>query len=393
MNNRRLASLFVMLSIAMVLSFLAACRAPEPPPAGPEAQILNKAVSPAGGWEEKWQRTLEQGQKEATVNVYTSAMWGAELRSSLTKAFKDKYGIGLEFTPLSGTGFVAKVKAEQNAGLYLADVFGGGSGTFLTSFKPDNLLGKIETVLILPEVRDTRAWEGGTLFNFDKEDKLWIEMMRVAARTIMYNTTLVRADEIVSFKDLLKPQFKGKIVLLDPGEVSAGTALISHFINTWGWDEGLAFFRELITTQDAAILRDARLQVETVARGKYSVLAGGSGQYKADFLNLGAPVAVKIPREGDYGTASFGGVAISTRLPHPNAAMIFVNWLLTKEGQSLFARGAGAPSRRLDASTEGIDPVFIPAPGELVRWETPEAYLARPKIMEAVKDIMRQAGK
>ncbi len=376
--------------LLLVLLVAAGCQPPAPSSSG--AAVPKTVAAPEESRQSQWDQVLVQGKREGVVNLYISAIWGSGLRSSLTKAFSDKYGIGLEFSPLSGTEFVAKVKAEQNAGLYLADIFGAGSSTFVTTMIPNNLLGPIEPMLLLPEVKDPKVWDGGDMFYFNKDDHRWIELLRVMARTIMYNTGQVKPEEIDSYRDLLKPQFKGKITMLDPADGGAGTTMVNHLVTVYGWDEGLAFFKELMVKQDPAIFRDARLQVETVARGKYSIVLGGSGQYKAEFLALGAPLAIKVPKEGDYGTTSFGAVSVPTKLPHPNAATVFLNWLLTRDGQSLFAKGAGGPSRRLDASTEGVDPVFIPLPGEKMNWQTPEFSLRGGKVTDAVKGIMKELG-
>ncbi|MBI4333466.1 MAG: extracellular solute-binding protein [Chloroflexi bacterium] len=221
-----------------------------------------------------------------------------------------------------------------------------------------------------------------------------IPMLVVAARTVMYNTEMVKPEEIDSYKDLLRPRFVGQITLLDPADGGAGSGLINHFVSVLGWDEALRYTRDLLVQQKAVIFRDARLQVETVARGKYSIVLGGSGQYKTDFIKLGATVAVKIPREGDYATASFGALAAPVKPAHPNAATVFVNWLLTREGQSIFARGAGGPSRRLDVSTEGIDPVFVASPDEkIIQGDSPEINLRRPQVVEAVRKMLGEIQK
>ncbi len=380
--------------LVAVLPVLMACRGPDVTPAVPQGKELPRQGSTAAAaWEQKWNKTLADARSEGAVNVYVSAVWGSELRSSLTTAFKQKYDLNLEFTPLSGSEFAAKVKAEQRAGLNIADVYGAGTPSISSTLKPDGLLGSFEPVIILPEVLDTKAWRGGQLYQ-ENADPTMVPMLIVAARTILYNTERVKPEEIDSFKDMLKPKFKEQITLLDPADGGAGSGLINHLVSVFGWDEAMKFTRDLLVQQKAIVFRDARLQTETVARGKYSIVLGGSGQYKADFIKLGAPVAVKIPKEGDYATASFGALAVPLKSPHPNASAIFVNWLLTREGQTIFARGAGAPSRRLDVPTDGIDPIFVPSPDEkIIQGDTPEINLRRPQVVEAAKKIMAEAEK
>ncbi len=347
----------------------------------------------APDWQKKWNAVLANAKKEGQLNVYATAMMGAELRTAMAKTFKDQYGIDLNITPFSGSNLVVKVQEEQRAGLNIADVFCAGTTTFLLSMKPANLLGPIESLLILPEVTNPKAWEGGQLFTFDKKDHAMINMLRVINRSVVYNTDLVKPDEFDSYRDFLKPQFKGKLTMPDPTQSGPGGWFANHLCDIFGFEEGMRLLKDLILKQEMVIQRDGRLHMETVARGKYAVGLGGGTQYIADFLALGAPIAIKVPKEGDGGGTSFGGMAIPVKSPHPNATALFVNWLLTREGQSLFAKYTGNPSRRLDASMEGVNPVFMPLPGEKVAWDTAEFTLQNARVSKAAKEILAQTQK
>lgn len=82
-----------------------------------------------------------------------------------------------------------------------------------------------------------------------------------------------------------------------------------------------------------------------------------------EFFNLGAPVKMATVEEDTIYTSSAGAFGVPTKFAHPNATIIFINWLLTREGQTIFAKGMGNPSRRLDVPTEGFDPLLLPIPG------------------------------
>ncbi len=345
------------------------------------------ALSP-GDWQTKWNTVVANAKKEGQLNVYATAMMGAELRAAMAKTFKDQYGLDLNITPFSGSNLVVKVQEEQRAGLNIADVFCAGTTTFLLSMKPVNLLGPIEPLLILPEVTSPKVWEGGQLFTFDKKDHAMINMLRVINRSVVYNTDLVKPEEFDSYKDFLKPRFKGKLTMPDPTQSGPGGWFANHLCDIFGFEEGIRLLRDLIVKQDMVIQTDGRLHMETVARGKYAVGLGGGTQYIADFLALGAHIAIKVPKEGDGGGTSFGGLAVAVKPPHPNATALFVNWLLTREGQSLFAKYTGNPSRRLDASTEGVNPIFMPLPGEKVAWDTAEFTLQNARVSKAAKEIL-----
>ncbi len=136
---------------------LPACGQNERSASAPEvkAQIANAGRPSAGaGWEQKWEATVAEAKKEGTVSVYT--VWNAEIRNAVTKAFKEKYDIVLEFSTFGrGPEVSARVEAEARAGLYLVDVLAPATSPLVLYLKPAGLLRPMEPSLILPEVRDS----------------------------------------------------------------------------------------------------------------------------------------------------------------------------------------------------------------------------------------------
>ena len=68
----------------------------------------------------------------------------------------------------------------------------------------------------------------------------------------------------------------------------------------------------------------------------------------------------------DYGgvlSAGFGSLMLLNKAPHPNAATVFVNWLLSRDGQKAWTKGMGYPSRRLDVPTDEVPWYWIPRAG------------------------------
>lgn len=357
---------------------------------GPAAKATT--VPPKTGWEHRWETTLAEAKKEGSVSIYT--LWRPDTRIALTRAFKEKYGIDLEFSPFGrGAEMAAKVQAEQRAGLYAADAFGAGAPSLLVVMKSEGFLGPIEPSLVLPEVLEGKVWHGGKFPFLDKEN-LAVGMIGVVIPTMLYNTDLIKEGEITGHKDLLKPQYKGKITLNDPTVTGAGPGLIAHLgENLWGEAEAADFLRRLVKEQEVVIQRDTRAQVETVARGKYAIAMAPSQPNATEFLAMGAPVKFVLLKEDNRTTISSGGLSVPKRLAHPNAATVFVNWLLTREGQSVFAKSFGTPSTRVDASAEGIDPLLIPKPSEKYYAETEEFIKAMNKWAGLAKKIIDDALK
>lgn len=167
------------------------------------------------------------------------------------------------------------------------------------------------------------------------------------APTIVVNKELVKPEEIKSWRDLLEPKWKGKILSYDPSIPGPGVTLTV----TVGEIMGMDFLKEL-AKQEPVINRDMRMQVEWVARGKYPLGLGFEFALMEEMRGAGAPLAHVVPSEGTYFGSGTGGMAMLSRPAHPNAAKVFVSWFLSKEGQLLFAKSAKEQSRRVDVIPE-----------------------------------------
>lgn len=387
---RTMKSIFLLITLISISAMSCASRSGQTPadtstkpgPSSPETKA---------GWEGEWQKSLNQAEKEKKVSIYS--LWNTETRVALTKAFKSKYGIDLEFTPFGrGTELLAKVKAENRAGLYLADVFGAGGPTLLTTMKPEGVMGNIGALLILPEVMDSKYWPGGKIVFSDKEQTA-VAMAASAQRFMIYNTSLIKEGELTSYRDALKPQYKGKIALNDPTVTGAGNAFFSHLAhNVWNVDEAGDFLRRLVLEQEAVVVRDNRQHVEFVAHGKYSIGLGARVGTVAQFLDIKAPIAPVMLKEVFISHAD-GLVAVPKVLAHLGATVIFINWLLSQEGQTVFAKNTGNPSLRLDVALEGIDPIFVPRSDEKLFFDSEEQIIFRGQMLEVAQAVLSKASR
>lgn len=85
---------------------------------------------------------------------------------------------------------------------------------------------------------------------------------------------------------------------------------------------------------------------------------------------------VLVPKEGTVITTGIGAISLINRAAHPNAAKLFINWFLSKEGQTLYSRAYNSHSARVDVPTEGIDPATLRVAGEKYYNSETEDYLA-----------------
>lgn len=366
---------------------LGACAPGETPAATPAPdKEAPSAVPVVAGWQQRWDNILAEARKEGVVTIY--AGWSAEARTALTQAFKARYGIDAEFTPFTGgPQMLAKASAEHRAGLFYADLFGGGSTT-LFSLRDPGISTAIEPLLILPEVLDTNAWLNQRLPFLDK-DKKALSMIYSIQHRFVYNIDMVGKGEITSYKDVLNPRYRGKMIMEDPSVSGAGNGLMGSLAQIiWNMEEAKDYLRQLLRL-DVLLLRDQRLLVENVARGKYPIAIAPNSAVVANFLDLKAPIEIAFPREGVMiTTGASSGLAVAARMAHPNAGVVFLNWLLSKEGQTTLSKSVSNPSRRVDVPTEWVNPVFVPRPDMKLFWDSEEFILFQLQMQKVAKDII-----
>ncbi len=324
------------------------------------------------GWEKEFEDTLVEARKEGKVVVYQTA--GPDLRDALAKAFFNKYGITVESLTGTGAQVSEKIIRERKAGLYLSDLYQGGVTTPTLILKPNGVLDPLEPNFMIPDVKDLelikKVWWEGKLQWVDNDHKI-LSFMAFPIPWLVMNTELVKADEISSYRDLLNPKWKGKIVMLDPFMPGPGGKLFS---TSSKYIVGLDFWRDF-AKQEPLILRDSRQVVEGVARGKYAFTVSPLTDVVEAFRREGAPLAYRMPLEGGSLTAGHGGLAIINNPPHPNASKIFINWILSKEAVELFSKVYNVQSARQDVPTDFLAPERRRLPDVKYVWPEVEDFL------------------
>jgi ABC-type Fe3+ transport system substrate-binding protein len=323
---------------------------------------LTGAVFAAAAGQEEWERVLQAAKKEAKVSMVGPV--GADRRDALTIAFEKKYGISVEYHADSGAGILPRLSAERKAERFLWDLVVTGTTTGLENLIPARVLDSLEPSLILPEVKDLKLWRNGALEFLDPGRQLLV-MTPFQRGTLFVNPTLVNAKEFKSYKDLLDPKWKGKIVADDPRKSGPGQATFTFFF--LHPDLGAKFIRAL-AGQGLTLLRDYAQEVNMLGQGRYSVGLGLSDSLAEQRAKQGVPVEIvdiRQLKEGSDTSPASGGLSIFNRAPHPNAAKVYVNWLLSKEGQTIYARATGYISNRLDVPTDHTAPWRVPQPGSI----------------------------
>jgi len=342
------------------------------------------AAEPSPAFKAAWDKLVADAKKEGDVVIYTSIT--PSPREAIKKAFKKKFGINLEFIGGRGEEALVRLQTERRAGLYTGDLFLHGGTTLLTLVKPVGILQVMDNLLILPEINDPKVWRDGKMPFYDK-DHTTVAMIAGFHRYVLRNTNLIKEGDVKSYRDLLRPEFKGKIAMQDPTVTGTGSAFVTKLaLGVWDVETAKQYLREL-AKQEPAITRDKRLLVEWVARGKYPLGVAVDFESVSDFLKAGAPVDVVYVAEGGKLSVGAGGLAVLDKPAHPNAAKLFVNWLLTREGQTIFASAFGYPSRRVDVPQDLFDPRLFPRPGEKVIEDSEVETMWRGNAIPIAKQI------
>jgi len=152
---------------------------------------------------------------------------------------------------------------------------------------------------------------------------------------IGYNTRLVK-DPPKSWADLLQPQWTGQLAI-DESDVEWYAAMLDY----WGRDKGTQFMRAL-ARQKPQQRRGHSLLTRLLVAGDFPLALIHAGEIEKEKQD-GAPV--EWVRTLDPVITSPSQVAIAAKAPHPAAARLFVDFLLSKEGQRLIESRGRVPAR------------------------------------------------
>lgn len=364
----------------LILSGCTAKTAPVEKPV-PVSSTEESRPSSKEAWQTEWDKVVKAGQREGIVVAHTG--YSAETLRAISSAFRQKFGIETEFISGRGAELRARFFNERRAGIYNIDLLFRGASGMIADQKPVNALDPLEPLLLLPEVVDPKVWWGGKLNWIDDEHYIF-GYFAYPSGELAINTSFVSSEELKSWKDLLAPKWKGKISLNDPTTSGSG--------NSWFYIMakeivGMDYMRQL-AKQEPVILRDLRLQAEWIAAGKYPVAIAHGSAVIPEFVRAGVPIVEKVLAEGAYITAGFGAISLVNKAPHPNASRVFVNWVLSRDGQTLISRVQGNQSARLDVPTDHLPPIAIRQEGvKYADSRSEKAQLEQIQSIDAAREV------
>ena len=312
------------------------------------ALLLALLLLPRAAVAQSWDEVLSAAKAEGEVDIHGGP--GKVYEQVMTAGFKAAYpDIKLNFVGMSGRDAILQIERERAAGLSKWDVYVGGASSILTTLKPEGAFAPLRPALILPEVTDDKAWFGGFDAGWmDKEKKFVFAFDYTFSPLALVNWDFVSHDDLKSFRDLMKPQFAGKIVWDDPRLAGQGSLTAQALFNNFGAD----FLQKLFATQKIVFIANRRQEAEGIVRGAYPIGVAAPVDEVSQFQAQGLGKNI-LPFNGDVkalsGDTGFGTVSLMDKAPHPNAAKIYINWLLSKAGQTDWGKVA-RNSRRLDVT-------------------------------------------
>ena len=305
-------------------------------------------------WKKDWERSVQEAKKEGQIVVGIPAR--PELRKQLEAVFKPKFGIEMDLLTARGPQNASRIAAEYAAGVKYFDVFIGGSGTF-ESLVESGAVEPFDALMLLPEVREAKNWWGGHVWEDNVSTHRFLYSFIADAGTggFWYNTEAAKPEELRSMDDFLRPKWKGKVGFLDPRTPGSGQSIWSFL-----WDvKGESYLRKLLQ-QDMFISRDQRQLADALARGRLALALGVSFYTLDNFLTANLPIKeLPTPKEGLPSSNGSGVIGVVKNPPHPHAAKVFVNWLLSREGQELYTKSMRQATRRVDVDTKWLQEVGV----------------------------------
>lgn len=350
------------------------------------------SAASAPGSQADWDKTVKAAEREGEVMVYVG---GAEYQAAIQEFQKAFPNIKLStYAAARGPELLSRLMAERRAGKNLVDVYMTGIGTHIALYNAKAQT-SVRSALMLPDVRDGSKWfEGKHRYLYDKEGMAFV-FEGAVARWISYNATTVKPDEINSWWDLTKPKWKGKIVSYDP--TIPGTAAPSLWFYHTHPDLGARFIEDFYAKNEVTFSRDYRQLIDWLATGKAAICIACSDEARRAKLQ-GLPIESldEDMKEGHLVTYGQGILSMIQPAPHPNAAKVFVNWLLSQRGQRSFQEVTlerltySRNSLRIDLPKDRVLPEERLRAGGRYFYEGSRSGEERKESIQALKQAMKR---
>jgi ABC-type Fe3+ transport system substrate-binding protein len=298
---------------------------------------------------------IEAAKKEGEV-VWYSTQIISQLVRPLAAAFEKKYpGVKVRYTRANAGEVAVKILNESHAGRVQVDVLDGTSTVVPLEHEGYVLQWQPEAAKAYPALYKDPAgyWVASNLY----------------INTPGFNTSLVPAGtEPKTYDDLLDPKWRGKMAWGALPSTSAAEGFIGTVLAERGEEQGMAYLRAFSKQKVANVAASAREVLDQVIAGEYALALQIFNHHAVISAKKGAPVDwIKM----EPATGSLSVIAIHKSAPHPNAAKLLVDFIISREGQEVFRAAEYLPA---DPAVPALDPTLKPEEGHFrVHFFSPEA--------------------
>jgi iron(III) transport system substrate-binding protein len=281
---------------------------------------------------------IEAAKKEGKVIYYTAI--DLKVAQNLAKSFEKKYGVSVQVDRTGSERIFQRLAQERANNIFAVDVLDGSDQALFVTWKKQGILEPYVPAELMKWPAAQRDPDGT------------YASVRFTLMPIAYNTNLVKPDEAPkSFVDLLDPKWSGRIVKAHPSYSGGIVTSTFQTVKAVGWD-----YLEKLGKQKVLQVKSATEPPKKLALGERAVAADGLEYMQIRMQQDGAPIKIVYPSEG---TPFIPGCeAIAKNAPHPNAAKLFMSFMVSRETQQYLADAAGLRSFHPDVTLKpGVTPL------------------------------------
>ena len=326
----------------------------------------------------EWERLIAAAQEEGKLVIAGGG--GVQSIAPIYKIFEDKFGIKVVLGRGSSTEHANRILAEQAAGRFTVDVAHSGANSANVRYIANGMAQPIAPWIFHPEAAPEN-WFGDRWWWTDAEEKYHLVMTSSISSgsggDFWWNTNNMSLEEVASWttwRDVFSDDQIGRVISLTHQVGGATGGDLKSYLDP---NQGVWYFERLKTEMDAFFTSDFNYIADSLTLGKQYNIAvdiGSAGTILDEIRDKGGPVE-SYTDAYDKGlvpglenirtlnaTGGAGGMLLLMRnVPHPNATKLYVNWMLSREGQQTIHDTPGEGTRPDELHTRvslrrGIEP-------------------------------------
>jgi iron(III) transport system substrate-binding protein len=299
--------------------------------AAPDASAVAAVARYAGA--DRTQRLIEGAKREGELTLYTSLT--VDDMAVINAAFEKKYGIKVNMWRAAADKILQRATVEAQGTRFDVDVL-EASTPILEALHRSKILVAVQSphhAELMPEaVPAHREWVGSRLNVF----------------VHAFNTNLVKKEDLPkTYQDLLQPAWKGRL-----GIEASDEDWFATVVHDLGEEKGLRLFRDIAARNGLSVRKGHTLLTNLVASGEVPFALTVYNFTAEQLKKKGAPLDWYVMPPA---VARANGLGVARRAPHPHAALLYYDFMISEEGQQiLFKRDFMTTNTRIKTPLAGM---------------------------------------